>query len=206
MAQTTAGIRSILSLPWVYNATQTIFGARKFRRYFVDEVLRLTPGMRILEIGCGPGGLVPYLPNGTAYVGYDLSADYIAAARARYGDRGEFVATPFTHADVGRHEPFDVAIAIALLHHLDDDEAITLLRLLKQVVGPSRRVVTADPVFVDGQNPVASQIIAWDRGRNIRRAGEYRALADGTFDRVEGEIVDKGSIPRLVRTWVMQCR
>ena len=206
MAQTTTGIRSVLNHPRLYNATQTFFGARKFRRYFVDDVLRPAPGMRILEIGCGPGELVPYLPHGTAYVGYDLSADYIAAARARYGDRGEFIAAAFTPAAVGRHQPFDVAIAIALLHHLDDDEAITLLRLLKQVLGPSGRVLTADPVFIDGQNPISGRLIAWDRGRNIRRAGEYRALADGTFDHVEGEIVDKGSIPRLLRTWVMQCR
>ena len=205
MAQTTAGLRSLLSRPWVFNTLQTIVGAPRFRRFFVDEVLCAAPGMRILEIGCGTGELIPYLPAGTTYVGYDLSADYVAAARARYGGRGEFIASRFTHDDIGRHEPFDLAVANALLHHLDDDEAIALLKLLKQAVRPSGRVVTADLVSIDGQNLLARQMIAWDRGRNVRRPDEYRALA-GCFDHVDGCVVDAGSIPRLLRAWVMQCR
>ena len=126
MAQITTGLRSILAHPWVYKALQTAVGAGKFRRYFIDHCVRPKAGERILDIGCGPGEIVPYLPAGVEYVGYDISPDYIAFAKQRFPGRGEFYAAPFQESELARHQPFDTAIVIAVLHHLDDDAVVEI--------------------------------------------------------------------------------
>lgn len=205
MSQITTGFRSILTHPWAYKALQTAVGAGKFRRYFIDHYVRPKSGERILDIGCGPGEIMPYLPAGVEYVGYDISADYIAFAKQRFGGRGDFYAAPFQESELGRHQPFDTAIVIAVLHHLDDEEARRLLSLLKRAVRPGGRIITADLVSIDGQNPVAQMMVDWDRGQNVRRANEYAALATPIFDRVDGEVIDKAFIPRTLRSWIMQC-
>jgi SAM-dependent methyltransferase len=194
-----------LTHPWAYKTLQTAVGAGKFRRYFIDHCVRPKSGERILDIGCGPGEIMPYLPVGVEYVGYDISADYIAFAKQRFAGRGDFYAAPFQESELGRHQPFDTAIVIAVLHHLDDDEARSLLSLLKRAVRPGGRIITADLVSIDGQNPVAQMMVNWDRGQNVRRANEYAALATPIFDRVAGEVIDKAFIPRTLRSWIMQC-
>jgi SAM-dependent methyltransferase len=205
MAQITTGLRSVLTLPWVYKALQTAVGAGKFRRYFIDHYVRPKPGERILDIGCGPGEIVPYLPEGVEYVGYDISPEYIDWARSRFAGRGEFFAARFDESELGRHRPFDTAIVIAVLHHLDDSEARNLLSLLKRAVGTDGRVITADLVSIDGQNPIAQMMVKWDRGQNVRRAEEYAALARPVFYQVHGETIDKALIPRTLRSWIMEC-
>jgi SAM-dependent methyltransferase len=205
MAQITTGLRSVLTHPWAYKALQTAVGAGRFRRYFVDHYVRPRAGERILDIGCGPGEIVPYLPEGVEYVGYDISPEYIEWARRRFPGRGEFYALPFQQSELARHRPFDTAIVIAVLHHLDDDEARNLLALLKRAVRPGGRVITADLVSIEGQNPVAQMMVDWDRGQNVRRSSEYAALATPIFDRVDAEVIDKALIPRTLRSWIMQC-
>jgi SAM-dependent methyltransferase len=205
MAQITTGLRSVLTLPWVYKALQTAIGAGKFRRYFIDRHVRPKSGERILDIGCGPGEIVPYLPEGVEYVGYDISPEYIDWAKNRFPGRGEFFAARFDEAELGRHRPFDTVIVIAVLHHLDDEEARKLLSLLGRAVRKGGRIITADLVSVDGQNPIAQMMVDWDRGQNVRRSGEYLALAQPVFDEVQGEVIDKALIPRTLRTWIMEC-
>ncbi len=48
--------------------------------------LGLRPGMHVLEVGCGPGTLAPYLAAGIApgsVTGLDLDEDFVARARAK---------------------------------------------------------------------------------------------------------------------------
>ena len=63
MPQVTQGIRSVLSIPFVYRLFGQLIGGASWRRRFVNEYIRPQQGDRILDIGCGPGVLVPYLPK-----------------------------------------------------------------------------------------------------------------------------------------------
>src|SRR5262245_64697948 len=81
-------VRNLLALPAFYRAFGRLIGGSA-RETYVREYLRPVAGERVLDIGCGPGDILAFLPP-VRYVGVDLSANYIAAARARYGTRGEF--------------------------------------------------------------------------------------------------------------------
>ena len=84
------GVRRVLSAPSIYRFTQWAVGAGKLRNALVEEIIRIEPGLRIVDIGCGPADILEYLP-GVDYVGFDHSESYIASARSRFGERGRFI-------------------------------------------------------------------------------------------------------------------
>jgi SAM-dependent methyltransferase len=176
VADVTSGLRSILSSPLVYQILQSVFGGKHERQKFVDRYVRPKPGDRIVDVGCGPGELLHFLSD-VHYVGYDINPRYIAWAKRRHGSRGQFISSQFTEMESRKHGPFDIAIVVAVLHHLDDLEASKLFYLLRRCVRADGRIVTLDGVFVENQNPVARALIKWDRGQNVRTAERYKALA-----------------------------
>jgi trans-aconitate 2-methyltransferase len=88
-----------------------------------DEVLAgvpLTPGTRVLDLGCGSGdftsSLVPLVTPGGRVVGLDVSPSQVAHARANHAP-AEFVVG--RAQDVGVLFPpasFDVVVSVATLH------------------------------------------------------------------------------------------
>jgi len=80
MPQITSGIRSILSLPSMYSLFGWLVGGNRSRPIFVENYIRPQKGDRILDIGCGPGDLIPYLTE-VEYLGFDLSEQYIEMAQ-----------------------------------------------------------------------------------------------------------------------------
>ena len=126
MPQVNQGIRSVLSIPNAYRLFGQLIGGASGRRRFVADHIRPQQGDRILDIGCGPGVLVPYLPK-VDYVGFDASEDYIQAAQAQYGDRATFYCNQVSAETITEHSQFDLVLAVGVLHHLDNATRLTAL-------------------------------------------------------------------------------
>jgi ubiquinone/menaquinone biosynthesis C-methylase UbiE len=108
-----------------------------------EHALRLAglrPGMRVLDVGCGPGDVsfvAARLVGATGTVlGIDAAADMITLARARADELGlstvGFEQT--TIADIVPDEPVDAVIGRLILMHLPDP--VSALRQLAGVVRP----------------------------------------------------------------------
>jgi 2-polyprenyl-3-methyl-5-hydroxy-6-metoxy-1,4-benzoquinol methylase len=190
MAQIQSGVRRILDDSRVYDALQSVLGVRAVYQRIVAEHLRLGPGERLLDIGCGPAAIVDVLPAGVEYDGFDVSETYIETARRRHGERGRFWAQRVSAATVAQLPRFDAVLAFGVLHHLDDDEAAQLVDLAWQALRPGGRLVTYDPCFLDGQSPIARFLVRRDRGQNVRRPEGYEAIVRGRFSEVRRTIFD----------------
>ena len=100
--------------------------------------------------------------------------------------------------------PFDIVLALGILHHLDDGEATRLLSLAKSVLKARGRLLCVDPCYIDGQSSIARLIISLDRGQNVRREAEYETLARGVFAEVTASVRhDLNNIP--FTHLVMEC-
>jgi SAM-dependent methyltransferase len=184
MSHRSTGIYRIFQSAAVYERFQRLLGSNAARRRFVEDFLRPSPGATILDIGCGTGAILDYLPEGAGYVGYDLNPRYIEEARRKYPGRGRFFCARVEEAP---EEPggFDLVLAMAILHHLDDSEAGRLLASAHRHLRPGGALVTLDPVRHPRQSPIARLLVALDRGRRVRTAQEYRDLAAAHFPSVE---------------------
>jgi cyclopropane fatty-acyl-phospholipid synthase-like methyltransferase len=190
MTHRTSGLYRFLEVPALYESFQQFLGADAARKRFVARFLHPAPGAKILDIGCGPGAFLEYLPADVDYTGYDLNASYIEAARRRYGARARF-----HHARIGEEpaelEPssFDLVIAKGILHHLADEEARQLFRTAFRYLRPGGFVVSLDGVRHDGQRALARLILSLDRGRAIRDPAGYERLAREHTSAVEGALI-----------------
>jgi SAM-dependent methyltransferase len=179
-------VRSVLSRSWAYQSFWHAIGGDERNRVLLREYIRPTPGDRVLDIGCGPGTMVPYLP-GTEYVGLDVSAEYIQRARNHF-PQARFVCQGVGEYDLVEPNYFDIVLGLGVLHHLDDSEALTLFQTARDAMKPGARLVTLDGVWTDDQSNVVKYLLSRDRGRFVRSEAGYRDLAAKIFANIESRV------------------
>jgi cyclopropane fatty-acyl-phospholipid synthase-like methyltransferase len=131
--------------------------------------------------------MFPYLKD-VNYTGLDLEENFIKEARAKYGARATFIHARVQDLAEKLHSQFDLAIAIGVLHHLDDGEAKELFRAVGELLKAGGRLIVSDPVFRPRQNPLARLVMAFDRGKSIRSKEGYAALAGTELKRIQTEV------------------
>jgi SAM-dependent methyltransferase len=196
--------RRILSLPIAYRIFSGAIARKGWRALHVRENIRAAAGDRILDIGCGPGDVLDYLPD-VDYHGFDLNERYIDFAKIKYRGRGQFYCRSVEKAFLpGEPHSYDIVTANAILHHLSDDEATTLFQLARHALKAGGRLVTFDGCYVEGQNKIARYLLSKDRGKYVRTTEGYLALARKTFANVDYKIYE--DLLRLPYTHiVLQC-
>lgn len=203
MSDRSSGLRFVLSDPRIYRLFKRMIAGNRRENWLVDTQIRARAGNRVLDIACGPADLLDSLPA-VDYQGFDWNESYITEARHRYGHRGEFQVASVGDPPVFPPAFFDIAIAKGILHHLDDDETISMLTFARDLLRPGGRLVTFDGCFVEGQSPIARFLLRQDRGMYVRSQVEYEALASKAFPHVRSVL--KHDLLRVPYTHiVLQC-
>ncbi len=182
--------RAVLRFPGALHLFKRVISSGRARRVLVDGHLRPRVGQRVLDIGCGTGDVLEYLPE-VDYHGFDLSERYIEQARERYGHRGRFTCQSVTRFSLGPLEgSCDLVLASGVLHHLDDLEAVQLCEVARAALVSGGRLVTIDGCFTADQGRISRFLLSRDRGRFVRRDHEYIELAHRVFDDVKSRVYD----------------
>src|SRR5476651_79792 len=187
MSQRISNLYRLVTIPAVYKGLMTALGAERANARLVRELYRVTPGSKVLDVGCGPASLFPYLPK-VDYTGMDLNPQHIAYANGTYGTQGRFLVGDASEDLEEEEGTFDLVIASALLHHLDDGHARRMLDRLCRLLKSGGRIVTFDNVWLEKQNLVAWSLNKLDSGLNVRFEAGYRDLVAGLPVTVEGRV------------------
>lgn len=166
--------RRLLAHPFVYDRVRPlVIGGLDMSPVY--DSLEAGVNDVIVDVGCGTGDALHYLPSFKTYHGFDVDAGAIEVARERAAGRPgvTYEARALTAGDLSSVQPSLVILA-GLLHHLDDSQAVELLTMLART--PSiRRIVTQDVVYLPRER-VSNLLARLDRGRFVRDEPGYRKL------------------------------
>jgi len=174
------GWRSVLQFVPVMNFMRSAMGRARVMQTVASEYIQAEPGDSVVDFGCGVAGILPYL-DGVQYIGVDVDETYIECARQVHGKCGTFMSADLLTVSPDSFPKADFVLVRGFLHHLDDGHAEAILNLAAEVLKPGGRLVTIDPVKIEGQNPIARLLISLDRGPHIRFETGYRALIEQAF-------------------------
>jgi len=113
---------------------------RWYARPAVLDLLGDVAGRRILDAGCGSGPLLADLTErGASVAGFDASQTMIGLARERLGGEADLKVADLTQPLPYGSEAFDDALAVLVLHYLEDWSRP--LSELRRVLKPGGRLV-----------------------------------------------------------------
>ncbi|BBY04477.1 class I SAM-dependent methyltransferase [Mycobacterium seoulense] len=172
--------------------------------HYTEHALRLAglrPGMRVLDIGCGPGD-VSFIaarlvgPAGSV-LGVDAAPKMIELARARAAEQGlstvHFIQSAIDAIEV--HEPVDAVVGRLILMHLPDPAAT--LRRLSSLVRPGG-VIAFSENDITGASSVPDMPLFGQVTEGIVRAFEAMGLSPRFGTTLHTIFADAGlGAPRL---------
>lgn len=177
----------VLRWPAAYRAFQILVAGDCKQRYLAEHA-QPRPGEKVLDIGCGPGDILALLSD-VDYTGFDISPEYIEAAKKRFGQRGRFWCSDVGLAAIEQERgTFDLVLATAVLHHLDDERAAKMFELARLALRPTGRLVTLDGCYVPRQSRFVRWVLSRDRGKFVREREEYLRLAKVCFPNVVASV------------------
>ena len=153
--------------------------AQADKKAHIAAKLALQPGMRVLDIGCGWGGLALYLheKTGAEVLGVTLSEEQIKVARARADAAGVADKVKFELIDY-RHVTgsFDRIVSVGMFEHVGPPNYRTFFRQCRDLLTPDGVMLihtigrmgppgvtdkwTVKYIFPGGYNPALSEIVA----------------------------------------------
>jgi hypothetical protein len=99
---------------------------------------------------------------------------------------------------------FDCALLLGLVHHLNDKEFITTIRLIKNSLKKNGKILILDNLIVKNQNFVSRFLIENDKGDNIRSLDQYKIILNKYFSKIKYQVYNQTFIPY---TWLkITCR
>ncbi|MBP2227599.1 cyclopropane-fatty-acyl-phospholipid synthase [Azospirillum agricola] len=160
----------------------TLDEAQEAKKRHIAAKLLLVPGMRVLDIGCGWGGMALYLARmtGARVTGITLSSEQLAVARERaaaagLSDRVTFELRDYRELAASGAERFDRIVSVGMFEHVGvphyrsffdavrsllTDEGIALLHAIGRLDGPgSTNPWIRKYIFPGGYSPALSEVL-----------------------------------------------
>ncbi|KQX25483.1 MULTISPECIES: SAM-dependent methyltransferase [unclassified Sphingomonas] len=153
--------------------------AQADKKAHIAAKLHLKPGQRVLDIGCGWGGMALYLNRvaGVDVLGITLSEEQLKVARARAEAAGVSDRVKFELVDYRALEGrFDRIVSVGMFEHVGvpqyetffmkcrellADDGVMLLHTIGRLGGPGKTdAFTLKYIFPGGYNPALSEIVA----------------------------------------------
>ncbi|WNO54178.1 cyclopropane-fatty-acyl-phospholipid synthase family protein [Stakelama saccharophila] len=164
---------------WRDPENETLEQAQDDKKAHIAAKLALEPGMKVLDIGCGWGGLALYLHEkfGVDVCGITLSEEQVKVARRRAEQAGVDAHVRFELVDYRELEgQFDRIVSVGMFEHVGPPQYKTFFRKCRNLLTPQGVMLvhtigrsgppgvtdhfTAKYIFPGGYIPALSEMIA----------------------------------------------
>ncbi|MDQ2878029.1 MAG: cyclopropane-fatty-acyl-phospholipid synthase family protein [Pseudomonadota bacterium] len=164
-------------------AHETLDQAQADKKAHIAAKLALKPGMKVLDIGCGWGGMALYLhqKTGAEVLGVTLSEEQLKVARRRAEEAGVADKVRFELIDYRHVEgPFDRIVSVGMFEHVGTPhyttffrkcfdlltpDGVMLIHTIGRATGPGvTDTFTAKYIFPGGYIPALSEIVQASEG------------------------------------------
>jgi len=122
--------------------SMTLEQAQVAKLHHVCRKLQLKPGDRVVEAGCGWGGLALFMARhyGVEVKAYNISKEQVAYAHQRaehegLADRVQYVLDDYRNID----GEYDVFVSVGMLEHVGKNDYLTLGKVVKRCLKPEGR-------------------------------------------------------------------
>ena len=197
-------IATLLRVPFMYRLSQLLFGGRSIKKHVFNNYWSSYPGMRILDVGCGPAQDRDLLGVDVFWTGLETSEQYVRSVnRSLRRNDSIFQGDVSTLLDL-KITSFDVVLLSGVLHHLNDDLVKTLLSDCTKVLVPNGKIFMIDPVRMPGTSKLEEYLINSDRGKFVRSNKEYDQLIPHAFSQKSiGVVNNVGFLPQSTRVAII---
>lgn len=168
----------------MYILWQYFVGDYKLRKIYCRDYVKAKSSDRILDIGCGPANMVKFLPREIDYTGFDDSEQYIEKAKKLFPQKNYSFLQKRVNFAENFDKKFDIIMANAILHHIDDVEADKLISFAKANLAKDAKFTTLDGCYVENQSFLKKWLIKNDRGKFVRTKEEYFKLFSKHFNKI----------------------
>jgi cyclopropane-fatty-acyl-phospholipid synthase len=133
--------RMVYSCAYFHTADESLEDAQRSKLDYICRKLRLKPGERLLDIGCGWGGLIIHAAQnyGVDALGITLSQNQADLANQRISEAGladHCLAKILDYRDVDEREPFDKMVSVGMFEHVGESQLATYFQKVFQVLKP----------------------------------------------------------------------
>jgi SAM-dependent methyltransferase len=197
MSQKNSIFYNFLFGAYIYIGLQKLMSATYVRKNFVKNHIK--EGYNIMDVRSGPSSILSDLPE-INYYGYDINSSHIEYAKKKYPNKNfHFFCKKLNKNEIYKLPMFDCALLLGLVHHLNDKEFISTIRLIKNLLKKNGKILILDNVITKNQNFISRFLIKNDKGDNIRRLDQYKIILNKYFSKIKYQVNNQTFIPY---TWL----
>lgn len=168
-------MKRILEIPQVYNFYQRLVGVYPYMKVFSQKYIfpvgKDKKIFKILDMGCGTGIIIPYLPKNIEYLGIDCSFKYIEYVQKRNPNKKflcQSVCKKITNNDV-----YDLVLSKNMMSALSNEQLVKMIEVIIPHCDENTKIIFSDMDYKSNACVVQRFFQSHERNRYIRSKDDY---------------------------------
>ncbi len=170
-------LKTTLEISLFYTLLQKLILQKSGLEVLKKQLWKFESNTKIIDIGCGPGNMIQYLPQPVNYLGIDVSEAYIKKAKELMPSGIFFIGDCSRFMNESKFNQADLVMCNGVLHHLNDDEVCEVFNFVeKNIKRSGGRFIAFEPVHLIYQPKLSTWFMNQDRGKYVRTESRWKEL------------------------------